>query len=509
MPLKYHYCAYSNGTRLEDKKSSLPSSSKAARSSRTLILALVTLAQFMVIIDFTIVQVALPSIGKEFGVSINGLQWIVVAYGLTLAGFLMLSGRSGDLYGHKKLFIIGVMLFSLSSLVGGLAPSENVLIIARAIQGLGAAMASATGLSILAATFPEGQERNRALSIFAAATGSGFAAGMIAGGIITAMWGWRWVFDINVPIGIVIASLSTKYISLRTALPNPENRHLDILGAVSVTAGLMLLVYALSAAESTGIGSFETLGLFISSAIVLAAFILIEYRSNAPLIPLGFVRKRTIFGANALALLQIAPYVAMVFILTNYLQQVLGYSALATGLAFVPMGVVFLVISGFLSARLINYFGIRPNIILGMALQTIGYLLLTRISSAGSYLGGLLGPMLIIGLGTGLAFTAINIAALTGTRKGEEGLASGLVNTSRQIGGPLGLALLLTVANIETPTQPAYTLQQSAMTMIGGFSYAFWVAALLAGMGIVFAASLKQKERGGRTGVASVGIHST
>ena len=474
-----------------------------------LILALVTLAQFMVIIDFTIVQVALPSIGKEFGVSINGLQWIVVAYGLTLAGFLLLSGRSGDLYGHKKLFITGVLLFSLASLVGGLAPSENVLIISRAIQGLGAAMASATGLSILASTFAEGQERNRALSIFAAATGSGFAAGMIAGGIITALWGWRWVFDINVPIGIAIAGLSLKYISLKITSPQPEKRHLDILGAVSITGGLMLLVYALSVAENKGISYFETVGLFLASATVLALFVLIEYRSKAPLIPLGFVRKRSIFGANALALVQIAPYVAMVFILTNYFQQVLGYSAFATGLAFVPMGAVFLVVSGFLSARLINYFGIRPNIISGMVLQTIGYLLLTRISSAGNYFGDLLGPMLIIGLGTGLSFTAINIAALAGTRKGEEGLASGLVNTSRQIGGPIGLAVLLTVANIEAPTRLANTVQQSAMAMIDGFSYAFWLAAVLAGIGIIFAVSLRLTERGGRLGAAHVDIPST
>jgi EmrB/QacA subfamily drug resistance transporter len=329
------------------KRPTTATTTKAGSSSQlSIILAVITLAQFMIVVDFTIVQVALPSIGREFGVSVNGLQWIVTSYGLTLAGFLMLSGRVGDIYGHKRLFIIGVLLFSLASLTGGLAPSEIVLILARVVQGLGAAMVSVTGLSILAAAFPEGKARNRALSVFAAATGSGFAAGMSLGGVITATLGWRWVFDINVPIGLVVSLLSIKYIS-STTRRTYENRHLDIFGAVSVTAGLMLLVYSLSSAQNIGIGSLQTLELLLSSVIVLAAFLLIEYRSKAPLMPLGFLRRSSIFGANAVGLLQVAAFVGMVFILTNYLQQVRGYSALSAGLAFVPMGVVFLVVSGF------------------------------------------------------------------------------------------------------------------------------------------------------------------
>src|SRR5918911_2094796 len=334
-----------------DQRSNSPATiTKAGSSSRlSILLALITLAQFMVVVDFTIVQVALPSIGREFGVSVNGLQWIVTAYGLTLAGFLMLSGRVGDIYGHKKLFIIGVLLFSLASLIGGLAPSETVLILARVVQGLGAAMASATGLSILAAVFPEGKERNRALSVFAAATGSGFAAGMILGGVITATLGWRWVFDINVPIGIIVSLISAKYISSNTTGLRHENKqhrhHLDIFGAVLITAGLMLLVYSLTSAQNTGIGSVQTLELLLLSVIVLAAFVLIEYRSKAPLMPLRFLRRGSIFGANTVALLQVAPFVGMVFILTNYLQQLRGYSAFSAGLAFLPMGIVFLVVS--------------------------------------------------------------------------------------------------------------------------------------------------------------------
>src|SRR5215467_4799108 len=319
-----------------NQKSSLPTTTTTTTntnplSQRPIVLSLITLAQFMVVVDATIVQVALPSIGREFGVHVNGLQWIITAYGLTLAGFLMLSGRVGDMYGRKKLFIVGVLLFSIASLTGGLAHSEIVLILARVIQGLGAAMASATGLSILAAAFPEGKARNRALSIFTATSGSGFAAGLILGGIFTATLGWRWVFDINVPIGLVVSLLSIKYIS-STTQRTYEHKHLDIFGAISVTAGLMLLVYSLNIAQNIGIGSPQTLELLLSSVIVLAAFLLIEYRSKAPLMPLGFLGRSSIFGANVVRLLQVAAFVAMVFILTNYLQQVRGYSALSAGL---------------------------------------------------------------------------------------------------------------------------------------------------------------------------------
>jgi EmrB/QacA subfamily drug resistance transporter len=484
-----------------------PRSTRAKTSSLSqlsIVLSLITLAQFIVVVDFTIVQVTLPSIGRQFGVSINGLQWIVTAYGLTLAGFLMLSGRVGDIYGHKKLFVIGVLLFSLASLVAGLAPSEIVLILARVIQGLGAAMASATGLSILVAAFSEGKERNRALSIFSAATGSGFAAGMILGGLITATLGWRWVFDINVPIGVVVSLLSIKYISstmAQTGSRENRQRHLDIFGAVLITAGLMLLVYSLSIAQNIGIGSIQTLEFLSLSVIILIAFLLIEYRSKAPLMPLGFLRRGSIFGANAVGLLQVAPFVGMVFILTSYFQQVRGYSAVTAGLAFIPMGVVFLVISVFLSARLVDRFSVKPIIITGMALQTIGYVLLASISATESYFG-LLGPMLLNGFGTGLGFTAINIAALTGARRGEEGLASGLINTSRQIGGPVGLAVLLTVANFETASLSGrLAIQSSVVAMVRGFGYAFLAAALLTGIGIIFTVLFIQERHKHQSGI--------
>ena len=369
--------------------------------------------------------------------------------------------------------------------------------LARAVQGLGAAMASATGLSILVSAYPEGKKRNRALSVFAASTGSGFAAGLILGGLITATLGWRWVFDINVPIGVAVSLLSIKYISTATRRAGENKPHLDILGAVSVTAGLMLLVYALNSAQNIGIGSLQTLELLLSSVIVLTAFLFIEYRSKAPLMPLGFLRRGSIFGANAVGLLQVAPFVGMIFILTNYLQQVRGYSAFSAGLAFLPMAIVFLVISASFSSRLVDRFGVKPIIISSLALQTMAYLFLSRISVTESYFNGLLVPMLLIGIGTGLSFTAINIAALTGTRKGEEGLASGLINTSRQIGGPIGLAVLLTVANFVTPGQISKVVEHStaaSAAIVTGFGYAFLGAALLTVLGIILTTLLNHKK---------------
>jgi hypothetical protein len=288
--------------------------------------------------------------------------------------------------------------------------------------------------------------------------------------------------------------LSIKYISSTIHRRACEHKHFDIIGAISLTTGLMLLVYSLNVAQNIGIGSLLTIELLLLSSVVLAAFLLIEYRSKAPLVPLGFLRRGSIFGANAVGLLQVAASVGTIFILTNYFQQILGYSALYAGLAFVPIGVVFLVVSGFLSARLVNRFGVKPILISGMTLQTIGYLLLSRISLTENYLG-LLGLMLLNGVGTGLGFTVINIAALTGTKRGEEGLASGLINTSRQIGGPIGLAILLTVANFETPGQTGQLVVQSATAaaIVTGFGYAFLAAALLTGIGIIFAALLKQQ----------------
>lgn len=470
---------------LQEKGSSYPKSTNCS-----IVLALVTIAQFMIVVDFTIVQIALPTIGRELGISIQGLQWIVTAYGLTLAGFLMFSGRAGDLYGHKRLFITGIVAFSFASLAGGLAPTQFVLITARAIQGIGAAIGSATGLSILVATFPEGKERNSALSIFAAVMGSGFAAGMIGGGFITAELGWRWVFDVNVPIGITAALLSLRFIPAYSA--KKSNSHLDLGGAISVTAGLMLLLYSLTLVQSVGLAP-ETLLFLGLAGTAFASFIAAERRSRAPLVPLGILRRMSVFGANALAVVAVAAYVGMIFILTIYIQQVLGYSSLVAGLAFAPMGFTFLAMSLF-SARLANRFGVRIVLVLGMIIETAGYLLLTHLSVEENYLTGLLPPMLFVALGSGLAFTGINIAALNGTRRGEEGLASGLINTSRQIGGSMGVAVMITVASIWTFSDPSNTIQQT-LALVTGFGHAFVAATILTTIGILFAFIIRPEGR--------------
>lgn len=460
----------------------------------SIVLGLVTMAQFMVILDFSIIQIALPTIGKELGVSIDALQWLVTAYGITFAGFLMLSGRSGDVYGHRRLFIIGLLIFSIASLFGGIAPSETVLVGARAIQGLGAAIASATGLSILVAAFPEGRARNRALSIFAAVMGSAFASGMIAGGLITAFLGWRWIFDINVPIGFAVVLLSLKFISKSKRLKS-ESANLDFGGAILVTGGLMTLVYALTSVQNVGIKSLHTLAFLGLSAFVLGAFLVAEKRTKVPLMPLRFVRREAVFGANALAMLTLAAYVGMIFIITIYLQRVLGFSPLSAGLAFAPMGLVFVIASGFLSSKFVNRFGVRAVLVAGMILSTAGYVFFTQISVHENYLSGLLPSMTLISLGNGLAFTATNIAALAGTRRGEEGLASGLINTSRQIGGPIGLAVLITIASIWTSQDLSSGLSQST-ALVAGFDHAFFAAAGLAGIGALFALFIKPESRG-------------
>ena len=453
-----------------------------------LILTLLVLAQFVIVLDFSIVQIALPTMRAELGISLADSQWIVSAYGLTFAGFLLLSGRASDIYGRRRLFGIGLVVFAVSSLAGGLAPSESVLIGARAIQGVGAAIASATGLSLLVVTFPEGRERNRALSVFAAVSSAAFAAGVILGGVLTATLGWRSIFFVNVPIGVVTAILATRL--LVESRGDPTQRRLDLPGALSVTAGLSILVYALTNAANNGLLSPLTLAPLGLSAIVLASFLAIERRSSAPLMPLSFLRRGAVFSANALAILTIAAVSSMIFLLTIYLQQIQAYSALSAGLAFLPTAMVFLFVGGFLSARLVTRFGPKPVLLVGMTVQTAGFILLARLSVGTPYFTGLLPEMLVVSLGAALSFTAFNIAALSGARKGEEGLASGLINTSTQVGGPIGLAIAVTIVGVVAAGLGASVT--AAAATVEGFRYAFLGAALLSGIGIVFASLIRR-----------------
>jgi EmrB/QacA subfamily drug resistance transporter len=460
---------------------------KATVSRKNGILVLLVMAQFVVVLDFSIVQIALPTIRTELGISLADSQWIVSAYGLTFAGLLLLSGRMSDLHGRRRLFIIGLVIFAISSLAGGLAPSELLLIGARAVQGIGAALASATSLSLLVVSFPEGRERNRALSFFTAVSSAAFAAGAISGGVLTAAFGWRAVFFVNVPIGIAAALLAPRYIS--ESRSQFGSRALDLPGALTVTIGLSVLVYALTIASNQGLLSLQPLAFLGLSAIMLTGFLLIEYKSKDPLMPLGFLRRGSVFIANVVAVLVTASTSGFIFLMTIYLQQLRGFSALSTGLAWLPIALVFLLVGGFLSARLVTRFGMRSVLVASMAVLSSGFLLLSRISLNTPFLTGLLPSMLVAAGGASTAFTAFNIAALSGAKQGEEGLASGIVNTSTQIGGPIGLAIVVTIASSTVAILAGSATASSAL--VTGFSYAFIGAAIMAGIGVVAAFSIR------------------
>lgn len=347
-------------------------------------------------------------------------------------------------------------------------------------------MGLSAGLSILVMTFPEGPERNRALGIFAAVLGSGFVMGVISGGIITSFFGWRWVFGVTVPIGFAAAGLSSKFIpgSLGASSQGRKVR-LDFGGTISITVGLILLVYAL-----TVVGSIQSIIIFSLSGLSLAAFVLIERRTREPLLPLGFLRRRSILMANILGLTGVASFVGGIFILTLYLQQVLGYSALETGLTFAPSGFAFFAVSGFVSPKLVNRFGLRPVLVGGEALAIAGYILLSLISPNTGLLGVVIPEAVAAGVGFGLLFPAFNIAALMGANRGEEGLAAGVSNTFRQIGTPIGIAIMTTIASVLGDSAPGASAGQMA-AMLRGFDFAFLGAAVLAFIALLFASAFK------------------
>jgi MFS family permease len=454
-----------------------------------LVFALIIAAVFLDVVDFSIIQVALPTIRTQFIVSLADSQWIVGAYGITMAGFLLLSGRAGDIYGQKKLFISGIVLFTIASAAGGFASSLVFLIISRAIQGIGAAISTVTAFAIFIGLFPEGPQRNKALGIFVAVLSAGFAAGSVAGGVLTVGFGWRSVMFVNVPIGIVAAALSQKY------LPNSPgrsvNRHLDLPGALTVTGGLLLLVYGLTNAANSFF-SLETIVPLALSIIVLAAFVRIESISKAPLMPLSFLRRGSVLSANTLSLILGATVAGLSFILTIYLQQVLGYSAAEAGAGFLPGAIIFFVVGGWGASRLVNKFGIRRVLVASASLIATGSALLVGISVNGNYFGILPG-MILWALGASIGFPAINVAALAGTKPGEEGLASGLISTSTRLGFPVGLAVLLTVAGATDPQPVAGAV--SAAGVVRGFQFAIAAAALLGVLGVLIAMRIKEPSK--------------
>jgi EmrB/QacA subfamily drug resistance transporter len=443
-------------------------------------LAVLGIAYLMVVLDVSIVNVALPSIQTDLGFSPENLQWVVSGYALTFGGFLLLGGRMGDLLGRRKLFMAGLLLFSTFSLLCGFAVSDGMLIAARALQGAAGAILAPSVFSIVTVTFEEGSERNKALGILGAIAGSGAAIGVLLGGVLTEYAGWEWIFYVNAPIGVLALFLTLRYVA-ESHLEGAERRF-DAAGAVSVTASLMLLVYGLTQAPNKGWGSGETIGVLIGSAVLMALFLLIESRARWPLVRLRFFRQRTPSAANLVGFGLGTIVFGMFFLLSLYMQQVLGFSALKTGVGYLAVALTAIVASGVAQA-LVTKIGVKPVLTTGLALIAGGLILFTQISVDGTYAGDLLAGFLMIGVGLGFSFVPISIAALTVAPQ-DAGLASGLINTSQQIGGALGVAILTTVATSRSESQLTEGVAQP-QALTDGFSLAFWVAFAFAGLSIL------------------------
>ncbi|HEU5372741.1 MAG TPA: MFS transporter [Gaiellaceae bacterium] len=434
------------------------------------VLVLICFAQFMVILDATIVNVALPSIQRDLNLSEGSLQWIVNAYTLVFGGFLLLGGRAGDLLGRKRLFLIGLVIFTGASLFDGLSNSEGMLIAARSLQGLGAALISPAALSIIATTFKEGSERAKALGVWAAIAIGGSAVGLVLGGVLTQYFSWPWIFFVNVPVGIVTFVLSSRLIP--ESRDEQVERNYDIAGAITVTGGLMALVYAIVDAQSAGWGSVKTLGFFGVAAALLVAFVLIELRTKAPLVRLSIFRIRSLLTANVAMFLAMSGMFAMFFFNTLYIQRVLGFGPLKAGIAFLPFSAGIMVSAG-IASQFAPRLGVRPVAAAGFILSTAGLVLLTQLPVHGSYLTNVLPSILLSSLGMGAVFMPLTLIATTGLEDADQGLASGLFNTSQQIGGALGLAVLSTLATSKTPSVGSPTAN-----LVTGFHWAFGAGAV-------------------------------
>jgi EmrB/QacA subfamily drug resistance transporter len=436
------------------------------------VLVLICLAQFMVVLDATIVNVALPSIQKDLQLSEGSLQWIVNAYTLVFGGFLLLGGRAGDLLGRKRLFLIGLVIFTAASLVDGLATSEGMLVGARALQGLGAALISPAALSIISTTFKEGAERARALGVWAAIAIGGAAVGLILGGLLTQYFSWPWIFFVNVPVGIAVFLLALRLVpESRDAL---AHRSYDVAGAVTVTGGLMALVYAIVDAQSAGWGSARTLGFFALAVILLVAFAVIELRAKAPLVRLSIFRMRSLLTANVSMFLAMSGMFAMFFFNTLYIQRVLGYGPLEAGLAFLPFTAGVMISAG-IASQFATRLGVRPVAAVGMLLAAAGLALLTQLPVHGSYATNVLPAIALSSLGMGAVFMPLTLIATTGLDNEDQGLASGLFNTSQQVGGALGLAVLSTLATSKTSSAGGSPLH----ALVIGFHWAFAAGAVV------------------------------
>jgi EmrB/QacA subfamily drug resistance transporter len=436
----------------------------------------------MVVLDIAIVNVALPSIQTDLGFSQENLQWVISAYALLFGGFLLLGGRAADLLGRRRIFLVGLAVFTVASLLSGLAWSEGALIGARAVQGLGAAIISPAALSILMTTFAQGKERNTALGAWGAVGAFGAVAGVLLGGVLTDLLSWQWIFFVNVPVGLAALAITPLLISESR---DANARSFDVPGAVLVTSGLVVLVYAITQANDYGWGSAKTIGLFAASVALIAGFLGWEARSKDPLMPFSIFRLRTLVGANVAALILGTAMFGMFLMLTLYMQQVLGYSPMRTGVGYLAVAGTAIVWSA-LAAQLVTRIGVKPVLVVGMTALTAGLVYFTQVSVDGSYLGDLLPGFLLISVGIGFSFVPISIAALAGVKDAEAGLASGLFNTSQQIGGALGIAALSSIATSTTSNEvQGGTVLNLALT--DGFRAAFIGGAGVALVGILVA----------------------
>ncbi len=456
------------------------------QTSRWLVLVIACMAQFMVVLDATVVNIALPSVQRGLHFSAANLQWVVNGYTLIFGGFLLLGGRAADLIGRKRLFIAGVILFSVASLINGVAQSSGMLIAGRALQGLGGALVSPAALAIITTTFTDSGERTKALGVWSAIAASGAAVGLLMGGILTDIASWRWVFFVNVPVGVITIAMAARWVA--ESRVEVEHRSFDLLGAVTVTGGLVVLVYAIVKAQSYGWGSAKTIGLLVGAVALLGVFLFNESRSAAPLMRLSIFRIRALAVADAVLLLVASGMFGMFFFASLYVQQILGYSPLKAGLAFLPV-TAGIVIGAGVAQQLIKRVGVRNVSTFGIALASAGMLVLTQLPVHGSYVSDLLVGLLPMSLGMGLTFVPITLLGTSGVTDQDAGLASGLFNTAQQVGGSLGLAILSTLAASQT-TSVLHGASPSAVlaARVSGYHVAFLAAAIMLAAGVVIMA---------------------
>ena len=466
-------------------------------SNRWLILVIACLAQFMVVLDATVVNVALPSIQRGLHFSPSSLQWVVNAYTLIFGGFLLLGGRAGDLLGRKRLFVVGVALFSAASLLNGLAQTSAMLIVGRGLQGLGGALLSPAALSIITTTFTDQAERTKALGVWSAIAAGGGAVGLVMGGALTQLASWEWIFIVNVPVGVATLLATLRFVPESRA--DMQHRTFDLAGAVTVTSGLVVLVYAIVKAQAFGWGSARTIGLIAASLVLLAVFVAIEQRSAHPLIRLSIFRVKTLTVADAVLLLVASGLFGMFFFASLYVQEILGYSPLRAGLAFLPVTGGIVVGAG-MAQQLIRRLGIRNVSVLGIGLATVGLVILAGIPVHGTYAGDLLPGLLPMSIGMGLTFVPITLMATGGVGENDTGLASGLFNTAQQVGGSLGLAILSTLSATRTSDLlnglhgPALFAASTA-AKVSGYRVAFLAAAIMLGAGaLILAATIRPRD---------------